>query len=389
MKKKVFSLFLLSFSLAFSGELHIDLSNLDPLTSAIFRGVEEAFNINEKGLDALQNNDLEEAERLFKQASTMIPIYSEARNNLGVLYFRTEREREAMRIWTNITMIDPDYFPAWFNLGLFNFRTGNAKEAEYFLETAYSKAPTNETVWSLYSYILSQNAQNKKAITILERKIPALSALKMLGEIHAVEGNFEQARSYLEQLRNIPNANRDFFETLAAVYNELGMYEETIQLFNEAQNRGDSISSEFEISYAWANACLKEGTCAQETSIDKGRGRSKIDSVFYLALDYHLSGNLQRASELYEEVLAIDRRYHRAWNNLGAIFGSKGEIKSAVSAYKNAVRGRSELADGYVNLVNIFSATNDARNARKWLRRGLRVAPDNEYLQLFKEQVQQ
>jgi len=319
MKKKgiffIFIVFLLA-SIAFSeemhGEMHVDLSNLDPLTSAIFRGVEEAFNINEKGLDALQNDNFEEAERLFKRASTMIPIYSEARNNLGVLYFRTGREREAMRIWTNITMIDPDYPLAWFNLGLFNFRAGNLTEAERFLETAYLKAPANKDIWEFYAYVLIQNNQVEKAVHILERKIPSLAAVEMLDEIRT--------------------------------------------------------------------------SLAQETSIGKERGTSKADSLFYLALDYHLSGNLQKATELYEEVLATDRRYCRAWNNLGAIFGSKGEIKRAISAYKNAVRRRCNLADGYVNLVNIFSATNDARNARKWLRRGLRIAPDNEYLLLFKQQ---
>ncbi|MCL2844341.1 MAG: tetratricopeptide repeat protein [Chitinivibrionia bacterium] len=317
MKKRVFSLFF-SFSLfctfAFSGELHIDLNNLDPLTSAIFRGVEEAFNVNEKGLDALQSGDFEEAERLFIQAGTIIPIYSEARNNLGVVYFSTGREQEAARIWRNITMTDPDYPLAWFNLGLFNFRAGNTMEAERLFEIAYLTDPANEDIWEFYAYILVLNNQIEKAISILERKIPSQTALEMLEEIQTAR--------------------------------------------------------------------------AQEMATAEERRALTAEELFNIALEYHLAGDLQTAVKLYEEVLAKDRRFHRAWNNLGAIFGSRGEIERAISAYKNATGRRSDTADGYVNLVNIYSATGDTRNARRWLRRGLRRAPQNEYLLIFQQQLQ-
>lgn len=688
MKKKLFSLFFLLAALAFSHELHIDLSNIDPLFSAVFRGVEEAFAVNEKGLEALQSGDFEEAKRLFEQASTMIPIYSDARNNLGIAYFRSGREAQAAEIWRNVAASDPDYAFAWFNLGLFHFRAGELEEALQMLERAYSEVMNNEEIWTLFSYVLTQSGQIDKAKAVLETKIPAHGALRMLGEIHAVSGNFETARSYLERLRAFNSPDRVFFETLAAVYNELKEFEKTLQLFNEAESRRDRISANFRVSYAWAlyetgekerasaifrrllaqnpddrrakislmyilisnrqfdearmileqiavfegesfglqylrgftdlesmrfeeslksleravelapeNRAAREllgyalinigdearaqeiwralsfgdnpsaqslinlavlaerrnmpdsalyyfekslevaenagvrvsmgniffdqdrfdlalvnytlafadeewrakalsgayftalrmqdapladnffslfddsdegdyvvrarsdyflrrgdlersrelihsvsqpleddifrlvwvnlllndieaaqeavetakrmgadetqtammaqqialasgdftAARAQETAISKEREAFDVNSLFNLALNYHIAGDIQRAMELYEEVLAKDKNFRKAWNNIGAIYGGKGEIQRAVAAYRNAARRRAGIIDGYVNLVNIFYATGDRRSAARWLRRGLRREPDNENLLRFRE----
>ncbi|MCL1947325.1 MAG: tetratricopeptide repeat protein [Chitinivibrionia bacterium] len=247
-------LFLLHFfaAVVFAGEFTLDFNSIDPLTSAIFRGVEAAFEVNEKGLNALESGNFEEAEKLFVKASGMLPIYSDAKNNLGVLFYRTNREYEAQNIWENITKSDPEYIMAWYNLGLWALRRNNIKEAKKYIETAYLKEQNIGDIWAIYSYILAQTKETAKAIKILEAKVPAPAALKMLGEIYAVEGDFNKAKTYLERLKGVKNVSRDFYETLAAVYNELKMFKNTEELFAEVQNSGDEISLSLGISYAWA-----------------------------------------------------------------------------------------------------------------------------------------
>jgi Tfp pilus assembly protein PilF len=48
------------------------------------------------------------------------------------------------------------------------------------------------------------------------------------------------------------SSDRGYYETLAAVYNELKMYKKTVDLFDYARNLGDKISVSFWISYIWA-----------------------------------------------------------------------------------------------------------------------------------------
>jgi len=52
---KMFFLLFWTATTVFAGKLTIDFSRIDPLTSAIFRGVEKAFEVNERGKRACRN----------------------------------------------------------------------------------------------------------------------------------------------------------------------------------------------------------------------------------------------------------------------------------------------------------------------------------------------
>jgi pentatricopeptide repeat protein len=238
----------------------------------------------------LETGNFEEAEDFFKKAEGMLPIYSDAKNNLGVLYYRTNREAEAAQVWKEVVRKDPEYFTAWYNLGLVTMSSGDTEKAEeYFTRAireqkdfspakiqlakinlmkgdkneakklsaaAFAKSPDNDDIWSLHSYILVQTGDTSGAVNILLKKVPAAAALKMLGEIYAVKGDFAKARSYLESLKTNTggrdSGGRDFYETLAAVYNGLKLYKKSEELFLEAERNGDRISLAFWITFAWA-----------------------------------------------------------------------------------------------------------------------------------------
>ena len=611
---KMFFLLFWTATTVFAGKLTIDFSRIDPLTSAIFRGVEKAFEVNERGLAAMEAGNFEAAEAFFKEAGGMLPIYSDAKNNLGVLYFRADRTADAHELWRQIVNNDPEYAPAWYNLGLFEMKAGNKEKAKEHFERALKEQ--NDFCWSIHAFISVSMGDTAKAINILEKNIYSTNALLMLGEIYAVRGDFEKAKMYLESLRITGYSNRNYYETLAGVYNELKMFKKTEELFIEAERRGAKISLSFWISYAWALfeqgqkdraitimtersvenpddkklkfvliyflinndrfaeakvildniddvkgllafvhinlgdeelaeklwrelikadtsnslaltnlgvlaerrnqpdtalfyfkkaldisenagvrisvgniyfekkqydsaaiyytfaqgdeewrtkafagayfAFIELGDTAYAAKIAKSfatlpvfsppddyvlrvlsdrayrqgdfenveklvRGISNpiaedmqllqnarrqteeysdiaepnnndlsaADFLYNRALTLHLAGEIDSAAILYEKLLEIEKNYYRAWNNLGVIYGSQGEIEKAIAAYKNAVSRRADIADGYANLVNIYLAIDDRKNARRWLRRGLRVAPNDENLLFFKKQLEE
>ena len=334
--KKIFIFLFLTAITAFSGKITIDFSSIDPLTSAVFRGVEKAFDINEKGLAAMERGDFEAAQAFFAEADEMLPINSDAKNNLGVLYLRTGRIAEAQELWRQVVRTDPEYAIAYINLGFAAISLGEPEEAKKFAAAALAQSPSEREIWSNAAFILFSAGDTTQAIKILEKKIPARTAVIMLAEIYAVQGDYEKAKSILHDFANPDEAE------IAILLQEITL----------AEDGADNLSP--------------------------------ADSLYNLALNLHLAGKLDSAALLYRKLLAIDRRYYRAWNNLGAIYGGMGELRKAVRAYKKAASRRSDIADGYANLVNIYLATENERKAQRWLRRGLKSAPDDGNLLYFR-----
>ncbi len=70
-------------------EFHFEVDESgDVLPAALLKVAEEAYELNMKGLDALELDNFEEALDYFEQAAARLPNYSDAINNSGVVYFR-------------------------------------------------------------------------------------------------------------------------------------------------------------------------------------------------------------------------------------------------------------------------------------------------------------
>ena len=93
-------------------------SIMSALPAAILKGAEEAYTVNMKGLDALERGELDIALEHFKNASLLLPIYSDAENNKGVVYFRKGNVSIAKMIWEDVVAKDTSYAVAWYNLGV-------------------------------------------------------------------------------------------------------------------------------------------------------------------------------------------------------------------------------------------------------------------------------
>jgi|GEM_PF-2056547 len=442
MKKFLLFLFLPAVC-TFSGNLTIDFTRMNPLASAIFKGVEEAFSVNEKGLNALESGDFETAEECFLKAADMLPIFSDAQNNLGVLYYRTQREEEAQKIWKQVVQKDPEYATAWYNLGLFTVNSGDfAKAEEYFLRAikeqpdfwrarmqiarinllnnkkseakklsaaAYAKASDIEEVWSLHSYILAQTGESAKAIKILERKVPNAVAVKMLGEIYAVSGDYAKAKTYLESLKANYSFSRDYYETLAAVYNELKMYRKTEELFKEAQNMDDKISLSFWISYAWA--LHEQGQKDRAVSIltqksaqnpndrevkakliyilindkkfneaktildEMEKADSKNFSIQYLKGFAALNASqFEESKKSLEQALKISPSDNAAKGLLAFVLVNLGDTKTAEKLWREGIKSDTLNNQSFINLAVLSEKKGQTDSALIYYRKALKIA---------------
>jgi arylsulfatase A-like enzyme/Flp pilus assembly protein TadD len=118
--------------------------------------------------------ELDEAERQFKEILKRVPSDYRSRNNLAGLYRITGRSEQAVQELRKITEMRPDYLAAWQNLGRLQAEAGHWKEAE----TAFLRAA----------------------------QIDPRNAAARLGLAHALraQGRLEEAARQEEQARGLP-----------------------------------------------------------------------------------------------------------------------------------------------------------------------------------------
>ncbi|MDR2579291.1 MAG: tetratricopeptide repeat protein [Chitinispirillales bacterium] len=99
--------------------------------------------------------------------------------------------------------------------------------------------------------------------------------------------------------------------------------------------------------------------------------------------------NTQRdtlAEALYRKILDQDSTYSLAWNNLGAIYGARGELELAETAYLRAISIQPS-PEAYANLANIYIAIEEYAKARDIVARGLAGNPGNRLLSGLEREI--
>jgi tetratricopeptide (TPR) repeat protein len=225
---------------AFAGNSSFDISinkdgkdDLDALPAAVVKGAEEAYALNKRGLDFLDKENLDSAMACFSQASSKLPVYSDAENNKGVVHFRRGNTAIAKMIWEAVIARDPEYEIALYNVGIVDFYDNDFQAAsdcfrkalkvnkkfvealimlgrtelgqnkkrracDYFKEAMKIDGKRSD-VWQYYAFGLLMAGDTTAAQGVLLKYKPHPEALKMLGQIDAARGNFSAASTYLAQ----------------------------------------------------------------------------------------------------------------------------------------------------------------------------------------------
>lgn len=321
-------LILLLSSLLSAGEveLEFDLSSPDPLTAAITRGAEKAYEVNSAGLDALERGDIKSAEAHFREAMSLIPLYSDAQNNLGVVFFRTERIDSALALWRSITVSDEEYHLSWYNLGLHAFEQkkyeraiGYLKKAEKYnprfgagkflraqcyyelgekrlcaplLKEAHSIDSTNEEVLEYYALFTLEQGDTTKALTLLANE-ESLRAVSLRGEILALQGRYDEALPLLLSVKE-QDSSGGVQEVLVDIYLDKGEMDKAFKLIKDTKRFIDTLPVSM-----WINAAF--------TLSEQGRPKDAIRWLNKAYLHYNDPDILYNLGQLHYRVGNFDQ----------------------------------------------------------------------------------
>ena len=87
------------------------------------------------------------------------------------------------------------------------------------------------------------------------------------------------------------------------------------------------------------------------------------------------TGNLQQAVEYYQQALAIRPDYPEAHDNLGNVLGEQGKIDESLAQHREAIRLKPSLPEPYYNLGNALISANQRQAAIEAYHRALEILP--------------
>ena len=111
-----------------------------------------------------------------------------------------------------------------------------------------------------------------------------------------------------------------------------------------------------------------------------------LDALYNDAVALQREEKNVEAEQLYKKILGT-RAYPRAWNNLGAIYSARGELRQAEECFLKSVEKQHDIPEAYANLVTVYIAMDSLGAARGWIIKGLGHNPDSDVLKDLDSQV--
>jgi tetratricopeptide (TPR) repeat protein len=208
--------------------------------------------------------------------------------------------------------------------------------------------------------------------------------LRIAGTSALAARNWEEAKNLYGRLAAMePNSAVTQYNLAVAHYN-LGEVEEAHDRYQRAKRIDASIQNR---DIAMRYEQFRRGGTGGEAAGAVAAGQADSLAVWYnRAVDFHNAQRDTLAEALYRKILEQDSTYSLAWNNLGAIYGARGELELAEAAYLRAI-SIQPTPEAYANLANIYIAIEEYAKARDTVARGLTDNPGNQLLSRMEREI--
>jgi len=397
-------------------EFDFDTSNgSDALPSAVIKTHEQSYDLNLKGLDALEKKEYDLAMTYFDEALKLVPNYSDAENNRGVVYFRQGTLYEARRIWTELSKREPRYGLAWHNLGVLSFyekkyqtaensflkalkinkrlpetlvmlgrtklRQGNTKEALDYLEKAYKLAPEETDVWRAFSYGLILAGDTSDALAILAEYPEDPESLKIKGTLSAIKGDYRTASALLEKAARKTN-DLAVLEQLATIQIEAGQFSKAAKTLDHYFSRAGS-NARADLWLLAGIAAKEQGAIEQARQyFEQGLAHFSDDPLltYNLGQIYYFQNQFTQAENLWSTL--SDTLQDPGLYYMRALTAQRrNEYSKALQLIQNAIK-LDEKAQYFDVLGTVQYRMGKKTEAVKAYKKALRIDPNLRSAQL-------
>ncbi|MBN1982390.1 MAG: tetratricopeptide repeat protein, partial [Chitinivibrionales bacterium] len=307
---------------------------------------------------------------------------AEDRSILAYLYIAQKKLQAAQQTIESLPKTNQWHATAQQLRASLSFTQGDYNAAYQIFEALHD---TSFTI----SYNMALSAYNAKrydeTIRIAERFASSAegknrsNACRLVGNAYFALKQWDKALQLYVQLYGLDSQNPLVQYNLAVAYYNLNDIERSWKYYERARTMDSGLKNEdIEKKYM--------------THINKNVMVAPQDSVFLLynnAVTLQNNGQDSIAEQMYHQILNKDRTHSLAWNNLGTIHAARSEYVKSEKCYKRAIEGKEKLVEAYANLVRIYIATKDLKNAHYWLFKGKTYYPDDTLMHAVEKEMEQ
>ncbi len=292
---------------------------------------------NQKGLEAYQDGDYQNAVYLFKQAITQEPSEDAYYCNLGQAYCAQGYYEEAIESFTQAAQLGSSLFYSYRGMGLAYSGLEEYDKAIESFNQAIEAAGSLDSSCRLD--VVGYRAEAKTAIgdytgaledynQLIEANYRLRDIYQLTGDVYLLMDDVDQALHCYQECLNIDNRNYEGYLTMAEALKKAEADEARQVVLNAALEV---------IPYEAEDWCYRgrvyleldqidEAFSAFEESYNKGYSQAG----YYLGYCYELQGNSDEAIHLYQEQLRHDPNDAGLYNQLASCMVRQGEYQDAL-----------------------------------------------------------
>lgn len=261
------------------------------------------------------------------------------------------------------------------------FRKGNYQQALTYLKSSTDTSFASKYNIALVAYNAGQYAE---ALNITEKLLinakgkDRADCCRLAGNAAFALKKWDSARQWYMQLSGMETNSAIVQYNLAVAFYNLNDIENAWKHYTRARQIDPSIKNkDIESKYNSVNSKGRDSITVLDST----------DIWYNMAVDLQNEGKDSAAEKIYLRIVAKEKYHSQAWNNLGALYGARGDIDNAEKAYFKAVEKKHDIPETYANLVNLYIELEEFVKARQWIIKGLGHNPGNEILTALREKL--
>lgn len=344
-------------------------------------------NSNQKGLEAYQNGDYQNAVYLFKQAITQEPSEDAYYCNLGQAYCAQGYYEEAIESFTQAAQLGSSLFYSYRGMGLAYSGLEEYDKAIESFNQAIEAAGSLDSSCRLD--VVGYRAEAKTNIgdyegaledynQLIEANYRLRDTYQLMGDVYLLKDDVDQALHCYQECLNIDNRDYEGYLTMA----------ESLKKAEAEEARQVVLNAALEvIPYEAQDWCYRgriyleldqmdEAFSAFEESYNKGYSRAG----YYLGYCYELQGKSDEAIHLYQEQLKNDPNDAGLYNQLSSCMVRQGDYEDALIMIEKGMQlaDESQMADFLWNESICYEKMGDYDTAIEKLMSYLQQYPSDK-----------
>lgn len=303
------------------------------------------------GSDLLQRGLLDDAEHEFRLALEADPNDLGALSGLGQVEAARGKFSEAVPYLERATRVSSQMVSAFRSLGDVYAATGDPNRAATAYRQAVALAPADIDMKLLLAHSLMEIGEYPEArdacasaIRLAKGNAPALAqSYRQLGEVHSHEGRIPEAMATLYKASELSPRNVDIARGLALCAVRGGLYAEAVAAYYRIlQLTPLDVSAKKQL--AWVNFKLERYPSAIKNYEAVGESLGTVDR-YYLAQAYAKSSKVDRAVELFREVVRLDPdNYKGVYCNMANAYFEANRYQRAIEVSREGLARDSASA---------------------------------------------